>query len=277
MINNIVQLIRLKDWFKNLIIFLPLIFSGNLNNTSLYPVLFISFFLFCLTSSVIYIINDLKDIESDKFHFLKINKKPLASGLLSKQAAISILLFLLLLIGFILINFSIIIYHLMFYLIINVIYSFYIKKIPVLDVLLISSGYIVRLDAGSVTISVNTSILLAISIFSLACFIIFIKRLVEFKTNNKLREVFSYYNESIIKYLIIISSIIFFSTLILFIYLMKIELIILIPILMYLFKRYFNLAIKYNLGEFPFDLVFKDKKILILSIVTLFYLLFVYY
>lgn len=277
MINNIIKLIRIKDWLKNLIIFLPLVFSGNINNTSHYFNLLLAFFLFCLISSIIYIINDLKDIDSDKSHLLKIHIKPLASGLLSKKIAIIILLFFSLLIIFLLIQYSIIIYHLFLYLVINTIYSFYVKKIPVLDVLIVSFGYIIRLDAGSSVINVNTSFLLALSIFFLACFVIFTKRLVELKNNYQIRETLNFYNEKLITQLLILSSIIFFITLIIFIYLVKIELFLLIPILIYLFIRYYNSAIRYNLGEFPFDLVFKDKAILILSTITIIYLLFVYY
>ena len=78
MITNTLKLLRIKDWLKNVIIFLPLIFSGNLKYEYFYFDLIIAFFLFSLTSSFIYIINDIVDVEDDKKHPLKINKKPLA-------------------------------------------------------------------------------------------------------------------------------------------------------------------------------------------------------
>ena len=68
---HILNLIRIKDWLKNLLIFVPLIFSDNLLRTDFYFDLFFAFFLFSLTCSVIYILNDIKDISTDKAHPIK--------------------------------------------------------------------------------------------------------------------------------------------------------------------------------------------------------------
>ena len=95
MIKNFSYLLRVKDWPKNILIFLPLIFSGNLNNQFFYFDLFSIFILFCLSSSFIYIINDFLDINEDKKHKLKLLKKPLASGKITKRFA-KVLLFLIL-------------------------------------------------------------------------------------------------------------------------------------------------------------------------------------
>ena len=85
------------------------------------------------------------------------------------------------------------------------------------------------------------------------------------------------YSKKKLNLLIFSSSFLFFTTLITFIYFIKIELIILIPMLMYIFLRYYKSAIVYNLGEFPFELIMKDKIILLSSILVIIYTVFIYY
>ena len=277
LINNVFTLIRLKDWSKNIIIFLPLIFSGNLQNNNLYFDLFITFMLFSLTSSLIYIINDIIDINDDKKHSLKIHKKPLASGKLSIKFALSLILiiFIILSLGFI--KYQIVYIHLILYALINCAYSFFIKKIPILDVVLISIGYLIRLDVGSVVINVKTSIFLAGTIFFLACFIIFIKRFIELKNEFKTKRSKYFYSKKNLKIVIILSSILFFLTLILFTLIVDIRLLISIPLLILIFIRYYKSSIYYNLGEFPLDLIIRDKIILLTSSVVIVYTIYLYY
>ena len=71
MLVSLLQLIRIKDWLKNIIIFLPVIFSGNLSNYYKYPELILVFFVFCFSASFIYILNDIVDIKEDRIHSLK--------------------------------------------------------------------------------------------------------------------------------------------------------------------------------------------------------------
>jgi len=77
---SILNLLRVRQYYKNLMIFVGIFFSERLFETNLYFNLIIGFLLLCFTSSFNYIINDIKDIESDKNHPEKIKKKPLASG-----------------------------------------------------------------------------------------------------------------------------------------------------------------------------------------------------
>ena len=277
LITSIVTLIRLKDWLKNIIIFLPLIFSGNLRYENFYLDLFITFILFSLTASFIYIINDIVDINEDKKHNLKIFKKPLASGKITKSFA-KILLFLIL---FILIGaffkYKSIYPYLILYALLNISYSLYFKKIPIIDVILISIGYLIRLDVGSLVINVNTSIYLAGTIFFLASFIIFIKRVVEYKNYSNIKRFKLFYNEFNLSILIFISAVLFFLTLIIFVLTVDIKLLILVPLLILIFYRYYRSAISYKLGEFPLDLVIKDKIILFTSSLVMIYTMYVYY
>ena len=80
---HILNLLRVKDWLKNFLIFVPLIFSDNLLSSEYYLELSISFLIFSLVCSVVYILNDIIDINSDKVHPIKKYIKPLANESIS--------------------------------------------------------------------------------------------------------------------------------------------------------------------------------------------------
>ena len=89
-----IKLMRPKHYIKNLLIFLPLIFSGLLLNINNFTKTLLGFLIFCLVASVIYIINDINDREKDRQHAVKKNR-PIASGKVSvKNAIIEIILLL---------------------------------------------------------------------------------------------------------------------------------------------------------------------------------------
>ena len=81
-----IKLIRVKHWLKNGLVFLPLFFSINLFNTSYYLGTILAFIVFSFTASIVYIINDMGDIEKDRLHPVK-KKRPLAAGTISVKNA----------------------------------------------------------------------------------------------------------------------------------------------------------------------------------------------
>ena len=83
---NYLKLIRAKHWLKNGLVFLPLFFSSNLLNIDLLIPCILSFFTFSFTASIVYIVNDMSDIEKDRKHPIKKNR-PLASGAISIEKA----------------------------------------------------------------------------------------------------------------------------------------------------------------------------------------------
>src|ERR1700694_2099463 len=84
-----IRLLRPKDWAKNLFLLIPLFFSGGFFHLDVYPKLLLGILAFCFMASSIYIINDYRDIEDDRKHPEK-SKRPLASGAVSKTAALAI-------------------------------------------------------------------------------------------------------------------------------------------------------------------------------------------
>ncbi len=171
-----IKLLRPKDWAKNLFLFIPLFFSGQLFQWHKYPWLFLGFLAFCCVASSIYIINDYLDIEDDKKHPEK-SSRPLAAGTVSKKAAI-ILSILLLIAGFgtaFLIKDKFV-FILGVYFLLNLSYSFGLKTISILDIIIIAIGFVLRVKAGAVIIMVGMSEWLTIMVFLLALFMAIGKR-----------------------------------------------------------------------------------------------------
>ena len=89
MIKQIFSLLRIKDWIKNLFVFLPAFFSGLILEPNVFKASLIAFLLFSLSASLIYIINDYVDRAQDKLHPLK-KDRPIASGKITPKGALII-------------------------------------------------------------------------------------------------------------------------------------------------------------------------------------------
>ena len=263
MIFHTLELIRVKDWIKNLVLLMPLIFSGNILNFDVYLSLFISLIFFSLTTSAVYIINDINDIKSDRSHPYKIKTKPIARGDISLNYALGLLIFIFILITIFYFIDSKIIFHLLAYFILNLFYNYFIKGIIILDLFIISIGYIIRIDVGSIAIGVKSSMMMLISVFSLSFFVLAIKRKKEFQHNISSRESLKYYNLKILNSIIalsLFSSIVSYS---IHIYIKNHNLIITMPIVILCFLRYLYISSKTSRGEFPIDLFFQDWVLLL--------------
>jgi len=170
------QLLRIKHWVKNLFLFIPLFFSGELLEVTHYLPLFLGFLSFGWVASTIYILNDLKDIENDKLHPKK-KYRPLASGDISKKSALLLVPFLLA-IGFglaysINIKFC---FVLAIYFLMNLAYTFKLKHIAILDIIIVAIGFVLRIKAGSIIAIIPLSQWIIIMVFLLALFIAIAKR-----------------------------------------------------------------------------------------------------
>ncbi len=176
---NIFNLLRVRQYYKNGLIFFGAFFSENLLNFSLYPTLILGFILLCCASSINYIINDIRDIEKDKIHPEKVKSRPLASGELSVSFAILLLIFLAGLIGFSLVfiitnwNFAIMV---LLIIITGQVYNHFLKRYAFVDILCLSIIYLWRALAGCFLIDVFISPWLFLAIFEIALFLVIAKR-----------------------------------------------------------------------------------------------------
>lgn len=257
-----IKLCRVSHYIKNGLIFLPLIFVKKLFSDSFINVLY-GFIAFSFISSVVYIINDFKDIEKDKHHPTKCNR-PLASGQIKPMVAIliAISLFLLaLLFNYLAAKSNIYnILLLLIYLVINVLYSFGLKNVPLIDILILVTGYIIRIYYGAQIIGVNVSDWLYLTVMSAAFFMGLGKRRNEMlKGDGDTRKVLSAYTKEFLDknmYVFLALTIVFYS---LWVIDQDIQYLILtIPLIIMIFMKY-TLIIEGNSYGDPTEVLLKDR------------------
>ena len=178
-IRDIFHLIRVRQYYKNVMIFVGIFFSFRLFETGLYSKLLVGFILLCCASSINYIVNDLIDVEKDKMHAEKLKKKPIASGALSKSFAIIVLVILaLIIVGsliFIIPNIGFI-FMIILIILTGQLYNHLLKNYAFIDILILSTGYLWRALAGCMIIEEYVSAWLFLAIFEVALFLSIAKR-----------------------------------------------------------------------------------------------------
>ncbi|MFN8425800.1 MAG: decaprenyl-phosphate phosphoribosyltransferase [Anaerolineales bacterium] len=155
MLKALLKTMRLRQWTKNGFVFFALIFDKQLFLRDPFLRTLAGFFLFCLISSAVYLINDIADVDADRKHPEK-KYRPIASGKLPVSTAWGAALALVLIslpLGYLLT--PIFSAYLAAYLFVNIIYSRWIKHVPILDVLFVSSGFVLRVGAGVTLITVE--------------------------------------------------------------------------------------------------------------------------
>jgi 4-hydroxybenzoate polyprenyltransferase len=175
-ISILFKIIRIKQWYKNIVIFLPLVFSLSLLNLDSIYLTIVGFIALSLASSALYIRNDILDIEFDKQHPIK-KFRPLASGQISKKNAYIIFVLLLsssLIIAAIL-NWQLVIV-LIFLFVNTTVYSQWLKNFAYVDLLSISLNFVIRVLAGMLLLQVGISPWLIFGVFLVAFFLGLMKR-----------------------------------------------------------------------------------------------------
>lgn len=280
------KLLRIKHYIKNGLILMPLFFCGKLMDaTSLLTVL-LGIVSFCMISSFVYIVNDIIDAPKDRLHSKK-RKRPIASYMVKPYEAIilAIILFCgslsinLFLIPFSWLNCAIIV----IYAIVNLLYSLYLKNIPIVDVFTLSACYLLRLFYGGAIISVSISKWLYLTVLCASLYMGLGKRRNEIQKQSKsTRKVYEFYNYNFLDknlYVCMALSLVFYSLWAIEIRPLNIEylngylLLATIPIVYFIMMRY-SLCIENNNSDGdPINVVLKDK--FLLFIVACFVILLV--
>jgi 4-hydroxybenzoate polyprenyltransferase len=176
---NLIKLGRPVHWVKNLGIFAAIVFSGGLFDFQKLEIVFWGFWAFNLAASSIYIINDIFDIKRDRAHPIKKNR-PLASGKVSVPLAATVAV-LLLLISLVwaeaLSHFFFIL--LAIYIILQIFYSLFLKHIHIIDILVIASGFVIRVYSGAFLVDAHLSVWFLLCVISVALFLASGKRRAE--------------------------------------------------------------------------------------------------
>jgi 4-hydroxybenzoate polyprenyltransferase len=269
----LIELLRPKQWYKNFLIFVPLIASHNLSELDSIVFTIYGFIILCLSSGGAYIINDIIDAKKDLLHPEK-KHRPIPSGKISKKNAIIISIILLIFAeaSSFYLDFQFFIIN-SFLIASMILYSIKIKNIFLIDVFSISINYVLRALAGAFLIDVRVSPWLIIGIFFLALLLAFGKRKTEimFLDSNsfKYRNVLNEYSKEFLNYSIIIVA----STIIVVYSIYAINgpieigdwrLAITIPVAFFILILYINSIFlgKYKIKELN-DLLISDKKIMI--------------
>lgn len=261
---GLIKLVRPKQWVKNSFVFAPLIFAGEfLHPDSIYSTL-LAAFLFCIAASAVYIVNDLKDIEKDRIHPEKSKKRPLASGQVSPQSAI----ILLILVYIVLISFWAVvpnvIYVIFIYLVLNWAYTFKLKHEPVIEIFIVAFGFVLRVYAGAMALTVPVSHWMFITTLSISLYLASIKRRQELlQSGSQSRGVLAYYSVTLIDRfaeMSAVTAVVFYS-----LYVMEVQpkLVVTVPLVIFGLFRYWYIVETLKGGESPTDVIIQDKQILL--------------
>ncbi len=193
-----VKLLRPYQWIKNLLLFAPLFFSGEITFEAVIHVLY-GILCFCIASSLGYIVNDWIDHINDSNHPHK-KDRPIAAGSISIKKAFILWLILFFLLLFMLIAILppvLFLIYIFLYLILSILYSIYFRNIIILDLFIISFGFVLRVLAGGSITGIEVSRWLFMSVFFLSMIISIAKRKSELLV---LKEDALYHRKNLMKY-----------------------------------------------------------------------------
>ncbi|AQX10141.1 decaprenyl-phosphate phosphoribosyltransferase [Elizabethkingia ursingii] len=270
------KLLRVEQWVKNLFVFLPVFFSGKIMDTDLFSKSCVAFIVFSLTASCIYILNDYMDIELDKQHPEKRNR-PLASGAIGKKTAIGIFVLLIVLaVGFTLYmqnqgleiqDFATVIIS---YFVINILYTFKLKHVAIVDICIIATGFVLRVLAGGYITGIVVSQWAILLTFILALVLAIGKRrgeLINAQINGKTRKALDGYNVQFADIALSISCALAIVCYLMFTLSPEVQqkfhprVFYTVIFVVFAFLRYLQQTLVYNKTESPTKIIYKDHYI----------------
>jgi len=271
------KLLRVEQWVKNLFVFVPLFFSGNITNLDLLSKSIFAFIIFSLAASVVYILNDYNDIEADRKHPEK-RRRPLASGAVSKAKAVGILTAL------IIIDVALVfLAHLYFqeplwkfatiiglYIAVNLAYTFKLKHVPIIDIFIIALGFVLRVLAGGYITEIGISQWAILLTFVLALVLAIGKRrgeLINAQVSGKTRKALDGYNVQFADIALSISVTLAIVCYLMFTLSPEVQarfherVFYTVIFVVFAFLRYLQQTLVYNRTESPTKIVYRDRYI----------------
>jgi 4-hydroxybenzoate polyprenyltransferase len=253
---------RPHQWYKNLVVFIGLIFSHNLLNFELWPLPIFAFMMFCLISGSMYIINDIVDVDKDRLHPKK-KYRPIALGIIPIRIGLFISIFIL--IFCLIISFYVNVYLTyieVIYIILNLLYDFYLKYYALLDVMMVAFGFILRAIAGVLIINASISPWLILCIFMMALVLVFGKRRHELLVAKDSKDVLCQYTVEMIENMMNISVSLLLMSYAIYSFFINVYIMITLPFAAYGIFRYVQLVYLKDFGG-EGELIFKDRASLI--------------
>lgn len=267
-LQGLIRLMRPKQWLKNGFVLAPLMFSGVFLEIDAVINALFAMILFCLASSATYILNDLHDIELDRRHPKKSRTRPLAQGVVTIPMAcmLLVLLYSILLLGWFFM--PVVVFVILAYLMLNFAYTFVLKQQPVLDIFTIAMGFVLRVYAGAVALTVPLSPWMFITTLCLALYLAAIKRRQELIQNGaEARKVLYQYSVGLIDRYAEMSAtgaLVFYS---MFVMSSKPQLVVTVPLVLFGLFRYWYVVDVLEEGESPTDVLIADWQLLLVVFV----------
>ena len=176
---KLIILSRPKQWLKNLFVFAPILFAGQMMNLDLMIKSMLAFVAFSFASSIVYIINDIVDRDADRIHKKK-RFRPIASGEVNIKEALIFALFFTVIVILILLKLNLLFAIVIgVYVVMNLFYSLKLKHVVILDVFIISLGFMLRVEGGASAIEVPISSWMILTTIFLSLFLAISKRRAE--------------------------------------------------------------------------------------------------
>lgn len=261
---GLLQLMRPRQWIKNSFVLAPLLFTGTFTDPQAVYRALLAMALFCVASSAVYIINDIKDRERDRRHPKKSITRPLASGAVTIPMALGLLAVL----------YSVLLYGWFLqpgvvaviggYLVLNLAYTFWLKHQPVLDIFSIALGFVLRVYAGAQALMVPVSSWMFVTTLCLALYLAAVKRRQELsQRGSDGREVLQRYSVALVDRYAEMSAtgaLVFYS---LFVMSARPELVITVPVVLFGLFRYWYVVERLDGGESPTDALLSDIPLLL--------------
>lgn len=263
-LRGLIKLMRPKQWVKNGFVLAPLMFSGEfLDPVAIQHALW-AMLLFCAASSATYVINDIHDIERDRRHPKKSQSRPLAAGIVSVPVALVLLagLYAVLLSAWFVV--PKVLGVIAAYLVLNLAYTFVLKHQPVVDIFTIAIGFVLRVYAGAVALSVPVSSWMFITTLCLALYLAAVKRRQELsQSGSEGRKVLEKYSVALVDRYAEMSAtgaLLFYS---MFVMSAKPALVITVPLVLFGLFRYWFVVEALDGGESPTDALLADWQLLL--------------
>jgi len=265
---------------KNAFVLAPLVFASRFEAIHSITQAVIAFWLFCIASSAVYVFNDLCDRADDSKHPKKRTSRPLANGTVTTGQAIGLWCLFIVIVTASFIYQAQLAQILMFYIVMNIFYSLYLKYIPVIDIAIVALGFVLRVYAGAVAIAVPLSNWMAITTFALALFLAAIKRQKEIIIADQ-HDIQSYpYVPEWLNIIMLLSGLFTLACYMGFVFNTRQYLAITIPFVMLGLIRYGYLAHYKGWGDVPVDVLLSDSALIVVIVLWLssvIYILKVYY
>jgi len=260
---GLLRLLRMRQWVKNVFVVMPLIFSRNFSNLNSICSVTWAALLFCVASSATYIINDISDIERDRKHPKKRITRPLAAGIVKVPYALVLLAVLLVCLFISWFFVPEVVNIIVFYVLLNLAYTFVFKHEPVVDIFLIATGFVLRVYAGTTALSLKLSSWMFVTTLCLSLFLASVKRRQELsKVGDECRKVLVKYSLPLVDRFAEMSAtgaLVFYS---LFVLSERPELVMTVPLVLFGLFRYWYVVETFDSGESPTDILLTDWPLL---------------